>query len=154
MIPKLIFDREKNRQNYNGTDKDFEEFCILLDTFSEFSFDAYKEGTNCLLNCFNGYEDWNQPNILDYGYALTPEAIDKYIISNYNDNNPNKFLIEIGLMSFDYDKPWKCGTYVDKEGNNTYEDYYNIDSVKDEMKNSYINNCFITFGVYDITNKN
>lgn len=153
MIPKLIFDKEKNRKGYRGTDEEFEKFCKLFDTFSEFSFDAYHDNANCLLSCFDGYEDWHQPHIVDYGYALTPEAVEKYILANYGDNNPNKYFIEVGLMSFDHEKPWKQGTYIDKDGNNTQEDYYDVEGIEEEMKHPYIDNRFITFSVHDLTNK-
>ena len=56
-------------------------------------------------------------------------------------------------MSFDYEKPWKQGTYIDKDGNDTQEDYYDVEGIEEEMKHPYIDNRFITFSVHDLTNK-
>ena len=153
MIPELIFDKEKNRVGYDGTDEEFEEFCELLDTYSDFSFIAYRSGVNCLLSCFDGFEDWNQPSIIDYSYGLTFNSINNYIQKTYGDSNPNKYLIEVHLMSFDYEKPWKFGTYIDKDGNKTHKDYYEIDEYKEDIKTADIDGNFIAFSVYDLNNK-
>ena len=158
MLPKLEFDEERVHKDYLGTDEEFEQFKELLDTHEEFKkFDAYTNWANGLLYCFKGYEDWNQPMIVDYGYGLTCAAVEKYILDTYGDSNPDKFMVEIGLMSFDYEKPWKFGTYVDLDGNQTDHDFEEYPEIVQgnygTEEDAEVEGHFIRYSIYDITHK-
>lgn len=162
MIPKLKFTPSKNKASYKGTDAEFKEFCTLFEKVDDFKkFPVYFDGTNCLISCFDGYE-WHkhQPKLVDYGYGLTVKSIEKYIETNYGSSNSKNYLIEAGLMSFEYEKPWKQGSYVDLDGTKTgwqFEDFEDgrngtmtIQGTEDDAE---IEGQFITFSVYELNEK-
>ena len=149
MIFKINFDIENNRQTYRGNDKEFEGFIDMLKPFNDFSFECYRENTNSFLFCLNEYSNTRQPKLLDYGYGLTIESLEKYL-AKYKEDESNSYLIEAGLMSFNNEKPWKCGYYIDREGKDTGLDYEDIEGIESEMEHADVKNCFITFSVFDM----
>ena len=62
---------------------------------------------------------------MDYGYADTEAAVEKYL-QNYIDD-PDPYFVEVGLMSMDYDGYYKNGSYINEDGVDTGEDYYDIE---------------------------
>lgn len=85
---------------------------------------CYPKNANCHINAYKGYENCCAL-IYEYGYADTEAAIEKYV-QQYIDDPNNEYFIEIGLMSKDYEKYYKNGTYIDENGIDTGEDFYDI----------------------------
>jgi hypothetical protein len=120
----------------------------LSTLIEEFDIPVYCEGTEYFLNCFKGYE--NAPSVTipeDYGYGLTFKALNKYLKNHYGEYNRNEYIITVGMIPIDYDKIYKCGEYIDLNGNNTGDDYYNTpdfdpsnpnDSSKADIENNFL----------------
>ena len=101
---------------------------------------CYPRNANCHINSYKGYENCNAL-IYDYGYASTEASIEKYVQQFINDPH-NEYFIEIGLIPKDYEKYYKHGTYIDENGIDTGEDFYDIykDGIEPETqyKNSWV----------------
>lgn len=156
MIPHLEVDKEHLRSCYKS-EQDYKDALEMHETASEFQkFDAYLYDADIwlALGSFKEYKDWNsQPRIVDYSYGLTVESVEKYILDNYGESNPDKFLVEVSLMSPEYEKPWKRGTYIDLDGNDTGRDWYDVIDDNYIKEHSEIDGKFIHFSVYDISHK-
>lgn len=86
----------------------------------------------------------------EYGYCDTEESLVRYL-KQYTDDTENQYFVEIGTMSMDYEKYYKNGSYVNKDGVDTGEDYYQYIDEHPEMKVSQdIKNEWITFAIYKI----
>ena len=101
---------------------------------------CYPTNANCHINAYKGYENC-RAIIHEYGYADTEAAIEKYV-QQFIDDPDNEYFIELGLMSKDNDKYYKNGTYIDENGIDTGEDFYDIykDGIEPETqyKNSWV----------------
>jgi len=111
---------------------------------------AYLQNTNIYvaLGIFKGYEDIRvQPKLEDYGYALTGEAIKKYVLSNFGDSDPTEYMLEISVMPFDYEKYYKNGSYIDLDGNDTGNDFFDQPDYKELEKKAELPGYWISFTV-------
>ena len=82
-----------------------------------------------------------------YGYCDTEDALIKYLKKFIDDND--SWFTSVNLMSMDYEKYYKNGTYINKDGIDTNKDYYDyIDEHPDmEVSKDYDNN-WIHFVIY------
>ena len=111
---------------------------------------CYPRNANCHFSAYKGYEN-SVALILDYGYADTEAAIEKYLQQYINDP-VNEYFIELGLMSKDYEKYYKNGTYINAEGFDTGEDFYDIYDGDFEPESQY-ENSWVTFTIFIIDKK-
>ena len=68
-----------------------------------------------------------------YGYCDTEDALVKYL-KEYYDDPDNSYFVTVSTMSMDYEKYYKNGTYVNKDGVNTHQDYFDYIDEHPEMK--------------------
>ena len=122
MIPKLEFTAESWPEEYR------EEAIKTLDRHyilnGNENIVCHPNNANCHIFAFKGYEKY-RASLLDYGYADTEAAVEKYL-QNYIDD-PDPYFVEVGLMSMDYDGYYKNGSYINEDGVDTGEDYYDIE---------------------------
>ena len=122
MIPKLEFTAESWPEEYR------EEAIKTLDRHyilnGNENIVCHPNNANCHIFAFKGYEKY-RASLLDYGYADTEAAVEKYL-QDYIDD-PDPYFVELGLMSLDYEKYYKNGTYINEDGVDTGEDYYDIE---------------------------
>lgn len=102
---------------------------------------CYPENANCHIELYKGYDNC-RAIIHEYGYADTEAAIEKYVQQFINDPD-NEYFIEIGLMSKDYEKYYKNGTYIDENGIDTGEDFYDIYTDGSEPETQYENSWVV-----------
>ena len=108
---------------------------------------CYPRNANCHFSAYKGYEN-SVALILDYGYADTEAAIEKYLQQYINDP-VNEYFIELGLMSKDYEKYYKNGTYINADGFDTGEDFYDIYDGDFEPETQY-ENYWVSFTIFII----
>ncbi len=86
----------------------------------------------------------------EYGYCDTEDSLVKYLKS-YLDDPDNSYFVTIGFMSMDYEKYYRNGTYVNKDGVKTHKDYWDyIDEhpemkIKQDFENKWITYCIRKF---------
>ena len=141
MIPKLEFTAESWPEEYR------EEAIKTLDRHyilnGNENIVCHPNNANCHIFAFKGYEKY-RASLLDYGYADTEAAVEKYL-QNYIDD-PDPYFVEVGLMSMDYDGYYKNGSYINEDGVDTGEDYYDIE-FETEPTQEYEGN-WVKFSVY------
>lgn len=82
-----------------------------------------------------------------YGYCDNEEALKKYLKPLIDLEN-TKFYVSVGLMSMDYEKFYKNGTYINKDGVDTNEDYWIYIDEHPEMKiDQEWENQWLTFSI-------
>lgn len=149
MIPKLKLNLENWKPELRENLKKTLDINIIINGNKDLI--AHKINTNCHIQCYYGCE--NVTAILDeYGYADTEAAIEKYL-KQYMDDPEHNYLIEVGLMRKDYEKYYKYGSYINADGVDTGEDFYDLYNTDDEPKTDY-ENSWITVAVYELVEHN
>ena len=151
MFLEIKFDKEKARSTYRGDDEQFEKFCHIYDPCSNFKkFPAYMTNTAGFISLLEEYEDMPRPDMCEYGFALTAEAVEKYILDNYGDKK-GTYIVEVGIIPFDLDNLYKWGTYVNLKGEMTYDEEFNdVASVEEANKVATRPDYYIDFTVFEI----
>lgn len=77
------------------------------------------------MGAFNGVKSvYHSPDFYKYGYADTEESLAKYLKDTFGDENPDKYIVFVGLLDMNYEKYYKFGSYINVAGVNTGTDYY------------------------------
>ena len=111
---------------------------------------CHKRNANCHIECYHGCENC-KALIYEYGYADTEAAIEKYL-KQYADDPERNYFIEVGLMNKDYENYYKNGTYINADGVDTGEDFYDIYDGDYEPETEY-ENAWVTVTVYELVTK-
>ena len=150
MIPKLEFTAESWPEEYR------EEVVNALD--KQYTLNGndniicHPHNANGHIFAFKGYEN-HRAILLDYGYADTEAAVEKYL-QKYIDEPNESYFVEIGLMSMDYEKYYKNGSYINEDGEDTMMDYWDYwDDLENEPTQEYEGN-WVKFSVYILEHKN
>lgn len=143
MIPKLEFTAESWPEEYR------EEVVEALDKHYDLNGNedirCHPYNANCHIYAFKGYENY-RASLLDYGYADTEAAVEKYL-QKYIDEPNESYFVEIGLMSMDYEKYYKNGSYINEDGEDTDMDYWDYWDEESEPTQEY-ENSWVKFAVY------
>lgn len=141
MIPKLEFTAESWSEEYRA------EVVEALDKHFDLNGNedirCHPHNANGHIYAFKGYENY-RASLLDYGYADTEAAVEKYI-QDYIDD-PDPYFVEVGLMNMDYEKYYKNGTYINEDGIDTGRDYWDIE-FETEPKQEH-EGYWVKFAVY------
>lgn len=151
MIPELTLDIESITKLWNGNEDSIQwvkEHCkvfhtknsdiplyICVDSFVDMG--VYKEfKKTCPISEF-----------FEYGYCDIEDALIKYLLP-YAEDEENNYFVSIGSMPMDYEKYYKQGSYINKDGIDTNEGYYEYIIKHPEMKVSQdFENEWITFHI-------
>lgn len=103
------------------------------------------------LNVYNEFNKLATPKYSEenhiYGYCDTEDALIKYLKKFIDDND--SWFVSVSLMSMEYEKYYKNGTYINKDGIDTNKDYYDyIDEHPDMEVNQDYDNNWIHFVIY------
>lgn len=148
MIPELIIDKDYIKENWN-TPEATEETIKLLENrvqlkCSNFPVYLFQEMW-ITMNVFKQFKNLDK-EFFEYGYGDTEESISKYL-QKYADDKENNYFVYVSLMSMDYEKYYKNGSYINKDDVDTNEDYYEyIDQhpemeVTQDFENQWIHFC-------------
>jgi hypothetical protein len=150
MIPKLEFTAESWSEEYREeVTKAFDKQYTLNGNDDII---CHPRNANCHIYAFKGYEN-HRATLLDYGYADTEAAVEKYL-QTYIDEPNESYFVEIGLMSMDYEKYYKNGSYINEDGEDTMMDYWDYwDDSENEPTQEYEGN-WVKFAVYILEQKN
>lgn len=159
MIPKLTLDKRsinknwKDKEDRNWVKKFCEEVGLCIDTQNRIykkPISIYKCDSNWVeLGVFKEFKKAERLPI-DYGYCDREEDLEKYLKSYVEDKN-NNFLVCFGFMNMDYEKYYKNGSYIDKDGNNTKEDYYYwINEHQEDKNRQQFPNKWISFAIFKL----
>ena len=150
MIPKLEFTAESWPEEYREeVTKAFDKQYTLNDNDDII---CHPCNANCHIYAFKGYEN-HRAILLDYGYADTEAAVEKYL-QQYIDEPNELYFVELGLMSMDYEKYYKNGSYINEDGEDTMMDYWDYwDDSENEHTQEYEGN-WVKFSVYILEHKN
>lgn len=150
MIPKLTFTAEKWAPEHREEAERFLGRYYILNKNEDIW--VYPCNFNCHIESYIGCENC-RAYLLDYGYADTEAAIEKYL-KRYIDDPDNRYFVEVGLMSKDYEKYYKDGPYINSDGVDTGLDFYDIyEDIEDEPETEY-ENSWVTVTIYIIKEKN
>ena len=148
MIPELIIDKKYIKENWN-TPEAAEETIKLLENCAQLkgsNFPVYLfQEMWITMNVFKQFKNLDK-EFFEYGYGDTEESISKYL-QKYADDKENNYFVYVSLMSMDYEKYYKNGSYINKDGVDTETDYYEyIDEhpemeVPQDFENQWIHFC-------------
>lgn len=157
MFPNYEVDIDFIKENWKNPDESVkiitERVLVPVEDFKQVQ--VFYHGVEFFSCCFKGHHqniEVGNLKVVKYGYALTAESIEKYLLENYADDE-NEYLVEVDLMSMDYEKYYKNGCFVDLDGNYTHRDFYDLDDCDELEKKAQFENNWIMFRIFDI-NKN
>lgn len=151
MIPVLTIDKE-------ALQKEKKEFIDYVNKYGtpiypyHSDIPLYRLDRYCVtMGIFNEYKSVSPlSEFFEFGYCDTEESLDKYL-QQYEDDKDNNYFVNVGTMSMDYEKYYKNGTYINKNGIDTKEDYYDYINEHPEMKvEQDVENHWITFSIYKL----
>lgn len=148
MIPKLEFTAESWPEEYREEANETLNIQFTLNGKEDIL--CHPVNANCHIYAFKGYENY-RAKLLEYGYADTEAAVEKYL-QDYKDDDTTQYFVEIGLMDMDYDKYYKNGSYINEDGIDTGEDYWDIE-FETEPKQEY-EGKWVKFSIYELVPKN
>lgn len=121
MIPKLELDREFIKKTWENS----EEIERLTEVFElgPAKIPVYPcEDVWIKSRVFKNFKDIIP--IFEYGYCDSEDILCKYLKS-YIEDKDNNYFVHVGILSMDHEKYYKFGSYINKDGDDTGEDYYN-----------------------------
>lgn len=150
MIPKLTFTAKSwPEENQKEAERIFGE-TIPLNGNKDIL--CYRTDPGGIMFAYEGYEN-HFPHMKKYGYADTEEAIEKYL-KPYIEDPEKEYFIELGLMSKDYDKYYKNGYYINKDGEEADEDFFDLYEDEETEPETEYENAWVTFVIYELRPKN
>ena len=151
MIPKLTIDEDFIKSTWKNKE-DVDYAINLLCPMSLKGIPVYSCDDNWVnIGVFNEFKSTVRfSEFSKYGYCDTEDALAKYLKS-YIDDTENSYFVEIGGMSMDYEKYYKNGSYINKDGIDTEEDYYDYIDEHPEMEvQQDYENKWIQFTIYKL----
>ncbi len=148
MIPKLKLNLENWDPEYREEVKRTLDHDIAINGNADII--CHKRNANCHIECYYGCENYTAL-IYEYGYADTEAAVEKYL-KQYVDDTERNYFVEVGIMSKDYEKYYKSGSYINADGVDTGEDFYDIYDGDYEPETDY-ENAWVTVTVYELVTK-
>ena len=153
MIPLLTKDEESIDKNWNTKESAdwVKDYCEVVyasnSSIPLYSCDEYWVS----MGVFKEFKSiYKISEFFIYGYCDTEEALLKYL-QQYIDDKDNNYFVSIGGMDMDYEKYYKNGSYINKDGIDTGDDYYEYIDNHPEMKvKQDIENRWITFEIYKL----
>ena len=88
-----------------------------------------------------------------YGYCDTEKALVKYL-EPYIEDKDNEYYVSVGFLDIDNKKPYKFGSYINKDGKDTGEDYSDYIRANPEMQvKQEFEDQWITFSIRKLIKK-
>ena len=156
MIPELTLDVESIEKNWKDK-KDQEEvnkYCkavrLCSDNDKSSLIPVYLCSDNWVgLGVYREYKKISE-SLIEYGYCDREEDLELYLQSYLKDPD-NNYFITVGFMSMDYEKYYKNGSYINKNGQDTNDDYWPyIDQHQDEKGRQQYPGKWITFSIHKL----
>lgn len=161
MVEKYKLNEDAFKEFKNVSEEDIQylkrKLSIIISEFNNFGIPVHLHNSHSFLWCYRGLENmkcFNEeyPDFedipIDRGFGVTFKSIAKYLKNNYV-NDLEKYFITCYRTSTDYEKPWKLGSYINLDGENT-EDF--ICPIEDKKKADEID-YFICFNVFHLIEK-
>jgi len=150
MVGKFEIDDEVVELSWKGK-RERKNIYEWLNPFKEFvKYDVYGRSAELFAWCFKGHVTANgNLKMIDYGYALDAGSIEKWLDANFA-NDENEYLVSCDLMSMDYEKYYKNGSFINQDGIDTGHDFYDEKNYKQLEKQALVKNHWITVVVFDI----
>lgn len=150
MIPLLTVDKEYIDANWETKESAdwVKDFCEVILAGDEIP--VYKCDDNWVrMGVFVEYKDVERMSeFSEYGYCDTEDALVKFL-KEYDIDKDNMYFVEIGGLNMDYEKYYKFGSYVNKDGEDTGMDYYNYIDMNPDMKvDQDVKGKWIRFCIY------
>lgn len=149
MIPKLEFTSKSWTDEYKEKAEKLLNKPFYLNNNTNIK--CWANNTSIFPEAFIGCEN-KIFKMEEYGYADSEEAIELYL-KKYIEEPNQEYFIEIGLMSLDCEKWYKNGYYVNEKGEDTGTDYWSIYQTDHLKEKRQYQNCWVTFSIYEILNK-
>lgn len=152
MIPKLEIDIEAIKNNWDTEEQQQDAINIIKSTSisgKEGEIEAYLcDECWVKIGVFKQFKNVVK-SLVEYGYCDNEESLIKYL-KPYIDSEKNYF-IHVDLLSMDYEKYYKSGSYINKDGIDTGFDYYDwIDMHPEDEIPQQIENHWISFTINEI----
>ena len=155
MIPLLEIDNESIERNWK--EKEYQESVkkmVKADFLDNSEIPVYTCSDGFLgLNVYVGIKG-RAPlsEFFEYGYCDNDAALVKYL-QPYIESQ-DEYYVTVGLMSKDNEKYYKNGSYINKDGIDTEEDYWPYADEHPEMvgEEEY-ENSWLDFGIYKLIRK-
>ena len=155
MIPLLTVDKEYIDSNWESKESAdwVKDYCKVILAGDEIP--VYRCDDNWVrMGVFVEYKDVERVHIFsEYGYCDTEESLVKYL-RKYMEDEENDYFVEVGGMSMDWEKYYKNGSYINKDGVDTGRDYYDyIDENPDMKIDQDVEGRWFTFVIYKLKKK-
>lgn len=151
MIPILTIDMESVIKNWEGKEDSIEwvkRYCGVVNAKNS-NIPLYLCDENWInMGVFNEFKKtFPTSECFIYGYCDTEDSLVKYL-QQYVVDKENNYFVHIGFMDMDYEKYYKNGSYINKDGIDTEEDYYSYIDEHPEMEiEQDYENKWITFTI-------
>ena len=150
MFPKLTLDKNSIKNNWKKQE-DFDKVCEIC---KENSLDDGTPFYTCddyfvNLGVFNETKKIKE-SLVEYGYCDTEDALIKYL-EKFFKKDSKRYFLNIGLLSMDNEKYYKFGSYINKDGVDTEDDYWCwIDEHPEYSVQQQFDGYWITFSISEI----
>jgi len=122
MFPKLTIDNESIEKNWKDPDSRNHVLKICEENALDDGTPFYTcDDVFVTLGVFNEVKSI-KGSLIDYGYCDTEDALIKYLEPFKKDSK--KYFLDISLLSMDNEKYYKFGSYINKDGVDTEDDYW------------------------------
>ena len=156
MIPELTLDIDSINYNWKESeDREWaKKYCDVITLNRSLVGDNYIPIYQCDnnwvdLGVFKEFKKCERIPI-KYGYCDREEDLYKFLQS-YKEDKDNNYFIECSLMNMHYEKYYKNGVYINKDGENTHEDYYPyIDQNPNYKVDQQYPGYWIAFSIYKL----
>ena len=150
MIPLLTVNEEYIDSNWETKESAdwVKDYCSVMMAGGKIP--VYQCDNNWVrMGVFVEYKDVDR-DFHEYGYCDTEESLVKYL-KKYVEDGENNYFVEVGGMSMDYEKYYKNGSYINKDGVDTGRDYYDyIDENPDMKTDQDVEGRWFTFVIYKL----
>jgi len=151
MIPELTIDIDAIHENWKDHPEDWDELIKMVEpvALSDKKIPVHLCQDSFIdLGVYKEYKFHNR-TMEFYGYCDTENALAEFL-KPYIESK-DAFYVTVGLLSMDYEKYYKFGSYINKDGVDTKTDYYYyIDEHPDmEVEQDYAER-WINFEIYKL----
>ena len=125
MIPKLELDKEFIKKTWENPEAEEVERLTEVFELGPEKIPVYPcQDTWIRCGVFKKFKDTIPTSeFFEYGYCDSEDILCKYLKS-YLEDKDNNFFVHVGILSMDHSKYYKFGSYINKDGVDTGEDYY------------------------------
>lgn len=150
MIVSIIPDKEYIEKTWKKDSKKIYEYIDTV-AIGDDGTPYYYSHVDIWIDCGVAKNLESKAKLITYSYANHSNHIDKYLEKYKKDNET--YIACLGVFSREYEKPWKHGYFIDKNGVQTGNDYWDYESTGKEDEEWEYDDYFVNFLIFKVTLK-